>query len=76
MLRPTGTVTTSFVVVAEFTVAAVPLNSTAFWFGVVLKPVPWIATVFPTGPRFGENSITDTEDVLWREIERMFPTAS
>jgi len=42
------------------TVAAVPLKVTAFWLGVVLKPVPKMVTGVPTGPRFGLNSIMDT----------------
>jgi hypothetical protein len=35
-----GTFVTSLVVVAETTVAAVPLNLTTFWLATALKPVP------------------------------------
>ncbi len=39
-VAPGGTVATSWVVVAEVTVAVVPLNITVFWLGVGLNPAP------------------------------------
>jgi len=40
VVAPAGTVTTSWVALAEDTVAAVPLKVTVFWLGVGLNPVP------------------------------------
>lgn len=40
VLAPLGTAVTMLVVVDDVTVAAVPLNVTAFWLAVALKPVP------------------------------------
>jgi hypothetical protein len=49
-----GTVTISFVVVADVGVAAaVPLNLTELFAGVLLKFVPVIVTAVPTGPLVG-----------------------
>jgi hypothetical protein len=62
--------------VEELTVAAVPLKVTVFWLGVALNPVPKMVTVVPTGPLFGLNSMIETVDDAWREIERRFPTES
>ena len=62
--------------VALVTVAAVPLNVTAFWLGVVLKPVPEMVTVAPTGPLPGEKAMIETVDDAKRAIESRFPTAS
>gem|GEM_PF-2164133 len=42
---------------AEVIVAIVPLNLTVFWLMVVLKPVPEIVTVVPTGPVVGLNAV-------------------
>src|SRR2546430_6662550 len=60
VVAPEGTVTTSWVAVADATVATVPLNFTVSWLGVVLYPVPLMVTVDPTGPRFGLNSMRET----------------
>ena len=48
--NPAGTIVTSCVAVADVTAVAVPPNVTAFCAGVVLKPVPKIVTLVPTGP--------------------------
>jgi hypothetical protein len=40
VVAPAGTLVTICVRVDDETLAAVPLNVTAFWLGVVLKPVP------------------------------------
>jgi hypothetical protein len=71
-----GTVTTSRVVVAEVTDAAVPLNVTVFCPGVALKPVPSIVTVCPIGPASGVNSMIATSVDIVRVMLRRLPTAS
>ncbi len=76
VVAPAGTAVTIWVVVDEVTLAETPLNVTAFWLGVVLKPVPKIVTVVPTGPLSGVNSMIDTTAVLCRVIESRLPTAS
>lgn len=53
VVAPTGTVVVMLVVVLALTLAAVPLNLTVLFAGVVLKSVPVIVTVFPTGPLKG-----------------------
>lgn len=75
-VAPIGTLTTSSVVVADVTVAPVPLNWTVFCEGVVLKPVPWIATVVPTTPASGATSRITSSVASSRVIEVMFPAAS
>lgn len=60
VVAPDGTVTTSIVVDADEIEADVPLNVTVFEPGVALNPVPWIVTVCPIGPSFGENSMIET----------------
>src|SRR5262249_29614545 len=40
VVAPEGTEVTIWVVVADVTVATVPLNLTVFWLAVVLNPVP------------------------------------
>lgn len=52
-VAPDGTVTISFVVLAEVTVADVPLNLTALLVLVELKFVPLIVTEVPAGPLVG-----------------------
>jgi hypothetical protein len=52
-----GTVTTSWVDVAEFTVAATPLKVTALLAGVVLKLVPVIVTDVPAAPLVGVKPV-------------------
>ncbi len=52
---PEGTVTTSFVVVADETVAAAPLNCTESFDLVALKFVPLMVTDVPTAPLVGEK---------------------
>lgn len=57
VVAPLGTVTVSDVVVAADTVAVVPLNFTTFADAVVLKFVPEIVTVVPTGAMVGEKLV-------------------
>lgn len=56
-VAPLGTRTTSCVVVAELTVAAVPLNLTASLALVELKLVPVMVTDVLTPPLVGENPV-------------------
>ena len=53
VVAPLGTVTDKEVPDALATVAAVPLNFTVLLAAVVLKPLPLIVTVAPTGPLAG-----------------------
>jgi hypothetical protein len=53
VVAPLGTATTSCVVLANETVAEVPLNLTVLLVLVVLKLVPVIVTDVPTGPLAG-----------------------
>src|SRR5688572_20332461 len=76
LVDPVGTVTTSCVVDAVETVAAVPLNVTVFWLPVGENPVPEMVTVVPTGPDSGENEMMDTCDDAWRSMDNTLPTAS
>ena len=76
VVAPDGTLATISVGVDELTVAATPLNVTVFSLGVALNPVPEIVTVVPTGPLLGVNSMIDTSEELWREIESRLPTSS
>jgi hypothetical protein len=55
LVAPTGTLVTSWVAVADVTVAAVPLNVTEFCDGTALKPVPEMTTVVPTEAACGEK---------------------
>jgi hypothetical protein len=54
-VAPDGTVVTIWFAVAELIVADVPLKLTASLLMVVLKPVPLMVTVVPTGPLVGVN---------------------
>src|SRR5688572_7744499 len=63
-----GTVTTSWVVVALVTVAAVPLNVTVFWLAVAENPVPEMVTVAPIGPDSGEKEIIFTWEDACRSM--------
>jgi hypothetical protein len=47
-------------VLAVVIAAAVPLNVTLFWLGVLLKFVPFIVTVVPARPFAGVNDVTPT----------------
>ena len=76
VVAPDGIVATSWVGLAEDTLAAVPLKVTVFWLGVGLNPVPKMVTVVPTGPLAGVKSMTETRAELWREIPVRLPTAS
>jgi hypothetical protein len=76
VVAPLGTVTVSWVALADVTVAAVPLNVTVFWLVVAPKPVPVIVTAVPIGPLVGDSSMIVVCDDGWRLIERRFPTAS
>jgi hypothetical protein len=75
LVAPAGTLVTSCVDDAAVTVAAVPLNVTAFSLETALNPIPQIVTVLLAGPESGEKwrIATDEEG---RVIERRFPTAS
>ena len=79
VVAPTGTVATSVEVVAEVTVATVPLNFTMSEVGVALKPWPRIVTEAPTGTALrievedGELTLShrraaDREDVAHRVV--------
>jgi hypothetical protein len=76
VVAPEGTLVVIWVAVEAVTVAVVPLNVTAFWLGVALKPVPWIVTEVPTVPLPGENSMIATVLEAWREMLSRLPTAS
>ena len=76
VVAPGGTVTTRLVLVAERTVAPVPLNVTVFSEGVALNPCPWSVTCVPTGPREGVKLRSASPVKVNRLISRMFPTAS
>ncbi len=56
-MAPTGTVTTSDVLLALVTVALVAPKYTTLADGVVAKPVPWIVTALPTGAEAGEKLV-------------------
>ena len=53
VVAPLGTVAVSELPLAAVTVAAVPLNFTAFADGVAPKPDPLITTLVPAGPEAG-----------------------
>lgn len=79
VVAPDGTVTVKLFVVAEVTVAGVPLNCTVLLLAVLLKFCPWMVTVVPTLPCAGvkfkmARAVADGR--LEREMERMLPTAS
>jgi hypothetical protein len=76
VLAPAGTVATSRVVVAEVTVAVVPLNLTVLSPAVALNPVPEMVTAVPAGPRPGEKARMATCEEGWRSIEVRFPAGS
>ncbi len=57
VLAPAGTEVVMLVAVLAVTVAVVPLNCTVLLAGVVLKFVPVIVTVVPTGPLEGVNEV-------------------
>jgi hypothetical protein len=69
-------VVTILVVVADTTVAGVPLKLTAFAAALALNPVPKIVTVSPTRPRVGVKDTMEIAAEDWRETERMFPASS
>jgi hypothetical protein len=71
-----GTVTTSWVGLADDTAVVVPLKVTVSSPGVGLKPVPKIVTLVPTGPLAGVKSMTETSAELWRAMLVRLPTAS
>ena len=56
-LAPVGAETVSEVVVAADTVALVAPKKTMLLDSVVLKPVPVMVTVVPTGPDAGEKDV-------------------
>ena len=76
VLAAAGTVVLMSVFEDETTVAAAPLNVTAFCDGVALKPEPRIVTLAPGEPLVGENAAIVTVLAFWREIESRLPTAS
>ena len=67
---------TILVVVADTTVAGVPLKLTAFAAALALNPVPEMVTVSPTRPRVGVNATMEICAEDWRETDRMFPASS
>jgi hypothetical protein len=79
VVAPVGTTTVKLFVVAEVTVAAVPLNCTVLLPGVVLKFWPWIVTVVPIPPCDGMKFKIARllgEATVDREIERILSAAS
>jgi hypothetical protein len=76
VVAPVGTVVKIWLVVAEFTMAFVPLKVTVFCPAVLLKAVPLIVTAVPTGPLFGVKSMIEVWPAGFLEIETRFPTGS
>ena len=76
VVAPAGAVATSRVVVAEVTVAVVPLNLTTLLAAVALNPVPEMVTEVPAGPRRGEMARIATWEEGWRVIEVRLPAGS
>ena len=78
VVAPAGTVVVRLFAVAAVTVAAVPLNSTLFELGVVLKFCYWMVTVWPKAPCVGEKPKIASElgETVERVIESRLPTAS
>ena len=86
VVAPLGTATTSVVVVADETVALVPLNLTVLLVFVALKFVPEIVTDVPTGPELGvkplivgaaQTAVADSEQMAsthWSSHRRQFFT--
>ena len=64
VVAPVGTVVVINVVVAELTVAVVPLNLTVFPEVVVSKFVPVIVTLAPITPGVGEKDVIVGADVV------------
>jgi len=56
-VAPIGTLTLSCDAVAELTMAFVTPKKTVFSAAVVLKLVPVMVTIVPTGPLEGENAV-------------------
>ena len=52
------------------------MKRTVFKLGVVLKPVPVIVTVVPTGPRVGIYPLIEIWEDEFLTIESRLPTAS
>jgi hypothetical protein len=75
-VAPLGTVTSSWLVVADVTLALIPLKLTVSPEGAALKSVPVMVTLAPTGPRTGATPMMDTAAVDWWAIEVMLPAAS
>ena len=75
-VAPVGTVTTSWVQVADETVAVVPFNVTVSWLAVGEKFAPEIVTVVPEEPDSGENDETRTVPVVSRVTDVRLPVAS
>ena len=76
VVAPTSTEATIRVALAEITLANAPLKLTVFWLAVMPNPVPETVTIVPVEPLPGVNSITATDEELWREMERRLPTPS
>src|SRR5204863_7188121 len=68
-----GTVTASVLAVAAVTVAAAPLNRTAFAPGVAANPLPVIETLVPGVPKAGANAPMAIGDGLTRWMTTMLP---
>jgi hypothetical protein len=76
VVAPVGTVVKIWLVVAELTIAFVPLKLTVFCPAVLLKAVPLIVIAVPTGPLFGVKSIMEIWPTGFLEIETRFPMGS
>jgi hypothetical protein len=78
VVAPAGTVATRVVLVAETTVAGVPLNFTVLELGVALNPWPWMVTVCPApacaGLKLKMASVP--LEVVERVMDKRLPTAS
>ena len=59
VVAPAGTLVTIVVSVLLTTTAAVPLNVTALFAGVVSKEIPVIVTEVPTGPMMGSKEVIE-----------------
>ena len=79
VVAPTVTVVVMLVAVDAFTVAPVPLKLTVLSAGVVLKPVPVMVTVVPTGPLMGLKELiagTNSTSGLAHKLPKVLPAKS
>lgn len=76
VIAPNGTIAVMLVAVLAVTVATTPLNFTVLLIGVVLKFIPVIVTLVPTGPLVGEKDEAvnaGKEETVLRSIEVVLP---